>query len=98
MEDRITAENKTGKIKNAKRVEQGKRLALISKEAKAKKAREKAENLKTEECYKFDIKPAAVCGFAVFRGFLVYKYFLVLNKKNLKKNLNSLKNLKKLLM
>ena len=37
MEDRITAEIKTEKIKNPKRVEQRKGLALISKEAKTKK-------------------------------------------------------------
>ena len=74
MEDRITAELKTEKIKNSKRVEQGKRIALISKATKAKKTKERAENLKREECYKFDIKPAAVLGVAAFGGFLAYKY------------------------
>lgn len=43
MDDKITADVKTQKIKDPRRVEQGKRLAAISREAKAKKARERAE-------------------------------------------------------
>ena len=59
MEDKITAEVKTEKVKDPKRVEQGKRLALISSEAKAKKAKEREENLK-KKCNNFNIKPMAI--------------------------------------
>ena len=38
-----------GRIKNPKRVEQGRRLAAISKEAKARKAAER-KKLEEEEC------------------------------------------------
>ena len=70
-------------------------LHSFQKKQKQKKARERAENLKIIECYTFDIKPAAVCGVAVFGGFLAYKYFLVLNKKNLKKDSEQPEKLKK---
>ena len=48
MEDRITPDIKT-KIKNPKRLEQAKRLALISKEAKAKKQGREHENIKKQK-------------------------------------------------
>ena len=38
------------KVKNPKRVEQGRRLAAISKEAKARKAEERRRAKKGEEC------------------------------------------------
>ena len=80
--ERITAEVKTHKIKDPRRVEQGKRLAAISREAKAKKAREREEKAKTIENSDVGIVPLVVVAVAV--GGLTYgayRYLYTINEE-----------------
>ena len=58
------------KIKNPKRVEQGKRLAAISREAKARKAKEQQEQQQESEILPcLLLVPVTVIGLAAFGGY-----------------------------
>ena len=63
------------KIKNPKRVEQGKRLAAISREAKARKAKERQEQQEQEsEILPYLLLvPVTVIGVAAFGGYCYWK-------------------------
>ena len=81
---RITSEIK---VKNPLRVAQGKKLAAISKEAKARKAREREENIRKEEvdrCEKENYFPYATTTLFPVIGILVFGgsyYFFQQRKK-----------------
>ena len=61
------------KVKNPKRVEQGKRLAAISREAKARKA---AERAKVEECVEnANMLYVVVGALGVGLGYGIYNFF-----------------------
>ena len=65
-ENKITSTEKSVKIKDPRRVELGKRLARISKEAKARKAKER-ESAKNQKMEMIDFK-YIVGGVAVLAG------------------------------
>ena len=61
------------KVKNPKRVEQGKRLAAISREAKARKA---AERAKVEKCVEnANMLYVVVGALGVGLGYSIYNFF-----------------------
>ena len=80
------------KVKNPKRVAQGKKLAAISREAKARKAREREENIRKEEvdrCEKENYFPYAIL--PAIAGILVVGggYYFLQRKKKLEDDNNN---------
>ena len=75
-EPEITNPKKTEKPKNPKRVEQGKRLAGISREAKERKKQQQEKFFEPEESAKTEVDKIFFGIGLVGAAFLVYKIFL----------------------